>query len=84
MSDKTLLLASKTEKEAGNAMKRWKARGFNVAVAGPTDAIELFNADDHKTWESGSESDWFIVLATKSALEIVANEKAENDAGGSA
>jgi hypothetical protein len=81
MTDLTRVLAYRTEQEAGNAMLYWKGLDYHVAVAGPTDAIELYNGDEDKTWESGAESDWFLVVATKAKLEIAAGQKKDNGVG---
>lgn len=73
MSDMTRVTAFKTlDAVAGNA-SYWKHAGYHVAVVGPTDAVRLANGvDDTDIWESGEESDWYLVIASKASLEIIA------------
>ena len=75
MSDMTRVLAYKTEDEAKDAIYFWQSLGYHVAVAGPTDAVQLYNGPgggDDPIWESGPEADWYVLLVTKAKLELVA------------
>ncbi len=74
MSDLTRVYAFSSIEEAAASAGYWKERGYHVAVAGPTDAIRLTKGDDSPTiWESGEEADWYLVVASKASLEIVAS-----------
>lgn len=73
MTDLTRLYAVTSLDAASDRAGYWKGRGYHVAVVGPTDAIQLKKADDQSsTWESGAEADWYVVLASKAPLDIVA------------
>lgn len=73
MTDLTRLQAFKTKAEAGAALQFWKGKGYHVAVAGPTDAVELYNGNDPTAiWQSGASADWYLVLASKAPIEVAA------------
>lgn len=73
MTDLTRIFAVRTLNEAASKSGYWKGQGYHVAVAGPTDAVRLIQGGgDVIEWESGTESDWYLVLASKSPLELVA------------
>lgn len=76
MTDLTRVYAFDSLELAAEEAGRWKALHYNVAVVGPTDAVRLDKPDDDATiWESGMEADWYLVVASKAALEVVAGKK---------
>jgi hypothetical protein len=73
MTDMTRILAFKSIDDAALEAGRWKGRGYHVALVGPTDAVRLSNGDGNPAiWESGEQADWYVVIASKAALEIIA------------
>jgi hypothetical protein len=72
MTDLTRVLAFKTVSEAANAAGYWKELGYHVTVVGPTDAIKIDNGDGATIWESGTEADWYMVIASKAKMEVIA------------
>jgi hypothetical protein len=75
MDDLTRVYAFKGIDEAAKAAGHWKGHGFNVVVAGPTDAIRLSNEDTGTAfWESGESADWYLVVASKASMEIIASK----------
>lgn len=72
MTDLTRVTACKTKTEAAQTAGYWKGMGYHVAVAGPTDAIRLDNGEGVLEWESGAAADWYIVVASKASLEVLA------------
>lgn len=74
MSDLTRVSAFKSSDEAAYFAGKFKGMGYHVAVTGPTDAIRLANGqDDTKIWESGTEGDWYLVVASKASMSVIAN-----------
>ena len=65
---------AKTLADASNSAGYWKARNYHVAIAGPTDAVRLVKEGGTNPidWESGEEADWYVVLASKAPIELVA------------
>jgi len=75
MTDLTRVYAFKSIDEAAESSGYWKGRGYHVAVAGPTDAVRLAKGtEDPDFWESGEDADWYVVLASKASLEVVAKK----------
>jgi hypothetical protein len=72
MTDLTRVTACKTKPEAAQTAGYWKGLGYHVAVTGPTDAIRLDNGEGSIEWESGEAADWYLVVASKAALEVIA------------
>ena len=73
MTDLTRLFAVASLDGAAEKAGFWKGKGYHVAVAGPTDAVRLAKAeDDAVVWESGAEADWYLVLASKAPIELLA------------
>lgn len=80
MTDLTRVYAYKTLDDASDSAGFWKERGYHVAVCGPTDAIRLARDEGSPAvWESGEEADWYLVVASKAPLEIVAAKVASNN-----
>ncbi|QLC25916.1 hypothetical protein HFP57_13375 [Parasphingopyxis algicola] len=72
MTDMTRVLAFRKNDDAAAAAGFWKGEGYNVAVAGPTDAIKLSDGTQPALiWESGETEDWVLVIATKKELTIL-------------
>lgn len=72
MTDLTRVTACKTPVEASDTAGYWKDKGYHVVVVGPTDAIELEKKEGSVEWESGDTADWYLVLSSKAAMEVVA------------
>ena len=76
MNDLTRVSAYRDLDQAAYWAGKYRGLGFHVVVAGPTDAVRLDNGENTPAlWESGQEADWYIVLASKASLDIIANEK---------
>lgn len=76
MTDLTRVYAFDTLEAAATEAGRWKARQYNVALVGPTDAIRLAKLDEDPTeWESGTAADWYLVIASKAPVEVLAAKK---------
>ncbi len=59
----------KTETEAFNLANTAATAGKKVAVAGPTNVVHIRgDSPDLIEWDSGPNSDWYVVIATEDDL----------------
>lgn len=69
MTDLTRVKAFKTLNAAKKAAGILNGDGYNVVLIDGTDAIELSDGGGSLvTWESGSEVDWTLLIASKKAI----------------
>ena len=72
MSDATRIIACKTMAQAAHEAGLLQGDGFNVAVIKNTDAVELIDGSGTTvTWESGSESDWILVIGSLKGIDLL-------------
>jgi hypothetical protein len=69
MSDLTRVLAFRSKEEAQEEAGRWKGAGYNVSVILGTDEIRLSDGSQPvRTWESGDNDDWTLIIASKKEI----------------
>lgn len=76
MTDLTRVSAYDNLNDAETEAFYWKNDfGYHVVVVGPTDAIEFSKGDDvEDKWESGKQSDWYLVIASNAEMKFPAKK----------
>ncbi len=66
MDDITHIYVSRNSSEVDEWAGGMQENGYTVLGAGPSNMVLLRGDVDNGTWDSGTQADWFVAIATKS------------------